>query len=47
MNPLHPNLSRSVSAGAVLKPWLVLGPLYENVSAVVPGLSVTKRTLRV
>ena len=40
MNPLHPNLSRSVSAGAAVKPWLVLGPLYENVSAVVPGLSV-------
>ncbi len=40
MTGLHPNLSRTVSAGSALKPWLVLGPLYESVAASVPGLTV-------
>ena len=37
---LHPNLARRVRAGEAIKPWLVWGPVFENVSARVPGLSL-------
>jgi hypothetical protein len=37
---LHSNLSRRVSAGEIIKPWLALGPFYENVAGTVPGLTL-------
>jgi hypothetical protein len=39
MMMLHTNLRNSVAAGTMLKPWLMLGPLFENVSGIVPGLT--------
>jgi hypothetical protein len=33
------NLSRHVAAGDVIKPWLLLGPFYEDMSATVQGLT--------
>lgn len=42
---LHENLSRRIAAGAALKPWLILGPAYENVSALVPGLTLYETPL--
>jgi hypothetical protein len=37
---IHPNLCRQVGAGHIIKPWLVLGPFYEDVSSSVPGMSL-------
>ena len=35
----HNNLERSVPAGQIVKPWLMLGPFYEDVSRQVQGLT--------
>ncbi len=40
---MHPNLSRHVPAGEIIKPWLLLGPFYEDLSATVQGLSLFER----
>lgn len=37
---IHPNLYRQVGCGQIIKPWLVLGPFYEDVSGSVPGMSL-------
>lgn len=37
---LHPNLERRISAKQPIKPWLILGPLYEDVSNRIPGLTL-------
>lgn len=34
------NLQRTIPAGEIIKPWLILGPFYEDVSARVRGASV-------
>jgi hypothetical protein len=36
-------LGGHVAAGAIIKPWLILGPLYEDVSARVRGLTLFER----
>ncbi|MBN1979752.1 MAG: hypothetical protein JW918_20345, partial [Anaerolineae bacterium] len=33
------NLTRQVQAGEIIKPWLILGPFYEDLSAQVEGLT--------
>ena len=35
----HDNLARQVPAGELIKPWLILGPFYEDLSAQVEGLT--------
>ncbi len=40
---MHPNLSRHVAAGEIIKPWLILGPFYEDLSATVQGLTLFER----
>lgn len=40
---LHRNLSRPVLAGQAIKPWLMLGPFYEDVSRQVQGLTCFER----
>lgn len=35
--------NRSVPAGSMIKPWLILGPLYEDLSAEVQGLTLFER----
>ena len=37
---IQDNLIRYVKAGDTLKPWLILGPLYEDVSRHIPGLTL-------
>jgi hypothetical protein len=37
---MHPNLSRHIPAGEIIKPWLMLGPFYEDLSATVQGLTL-------
>ena len=37
---IQDNLIRHVKAGDILKPWLILGPLYEDVSKRIPGLTL-------
>src|SRR5437588_10922391 len=39
----HDNLARRVRAGEIVKPWLVLGPFYEDLSAQVEGLTLFER----
>jgi hypothetical protein len=39
----HPALARHISAGEVLRPWIMLGPLYEDCSAHVEGLTLFER----
>lgn len=36
----HSHLSRHVNAREILKPWVILGPLYENISTQVTGLTL-------
>ncbi|HWQ14906.1 MAG TPA: hypothetical protein VNL77_19055 [Roseiflexaceae bacterium] len=40
---IHPNLSRTIPAGQPLRPWLALGPFYEDCSAQVEGLTLFER----
>jgi len=40
---MHSNLGRPVAAGQVVKPWLMLGPFYEDVSGQVQGLTCFER----
>jgi hypothetical protein len=40
---MHPNLSRHIPAGEIIKPWLILGPFYEDLSATVQGLTLFER----
>ena len=40
---MHPNLSRHISAGEIIKPWLMLGPFYEDLSATVQGLTLFEK----
>jgi hypothetical protein len=40
---MHTNLSRSVPAGQIIKPWLILGPFYEDLSATVQGLTLFEK----
>ncbi len=35
----HPNLAGTIPAGRIVKPWLILGPFYEDLSAQVQGLT--------
>ena len=37
------NLSSRVDAGEIVKPWLILGPFYEDLSARVQGLTFFER----
>ena len=37
------NLERSVTAGQIIKPWLILGPFYQDLSAHVQGLTLFER----
>lgn len=37
------NLKRQVKAGEIVKPWLILGPFYEDMSANVVGLTLFER----
>ena len=39
----HANLERRVASGALLKPWLLLGPFYEDLSGEVQGLTLFER----
>ncbi|MCD6290112.1 MAG: hypothetical protein J7M34_06370, partial [Anaerolineae bacterium] len=36
-------LSRTVTAGDIIKPWLILGPFYEDLSDRVQGLTLFER----
>ncbi len=40
---MHSNLLRHVPAGEIIKPWLLLGPFYEDLSDTVQGLSLFER----
>ena len=40
----HLNLERSVPAGQIIKPWLILGPFYQDLSATVQGLTFFERS---
>ncbi|MGC8780713.1 MAG: hypothetical protein ACP5UQ_07605 [Anaerolineae bacterium] len=40
---MHANLSRHVPAGEIIKPWLILGPFYEDLSATVQGLTLFEK----
>ena len=40
---MNENLVRRVEAGDIIKPWLILGPLYEDLSKDVVGLSYFER----
>ena len=40
---MHTNLSRRISAGEIIKPWLILGPFYEDLSATVQGLTLFEK----
>lgn len=40
---MHTNLSRRVPAGEIIKPWLILGPFYEDLSATVQGLTLFEK----
>ncbi|MCX6032743.1 MAG: hypothetical protein NT169_26100 [Chloroflexi bacterium] len=40
---MHPNLCRRVPAGEIIKPWLILGPFYEDLSATVQGLTLFEK----
>ena len=42
MNEQNP-LSRRIQAGEMIKPWLVLGPFYQDLSATVEGLTLFER----
>mgnify|MGYP005866919125 FL=1 len=37
------DLTRQVQAGEIIKPWLILGPFYEDLSAQVQGLTLFRR----
>ena len=37
---MHANLQRCVRLGEIIKPWLILGPFYEDISGSVPGLTL-------
>ena len=39
----HNHLSKKVEAGTIVKPWLILGPFYEDFSARVQGLTFFER----
>jgi hypothetical protein len=39
----HPHLAGTVPAGRIVKPWLMLGPYYEDLSARVQGLTYFER----
>lgn len=39
----HPNLLRVIAPGDIIKPWLMLGPFYEDLSARVQGLTFFER----
>ncbi len=38
------HFSRRIVAGNILKPWLILGPFYEDLGAVVQGLTLFERS---
>jgi hypothetical protein len=40
---MHTNLSRHIPAGEIIKPWLILGPFYEDLSATVQGLTLFEK----
>ncbi len=40
---MHTNLSRRIAAGEIIKPWLILGPFYEDLSATVLGLTLFEK----
>ncbi|MCU0502181.1 MAG: hypothetical protein MUC51_10525, partial [Anaerolineae bacterium] len=40
---MHTNLSRRIPAGDIIKPWLILGPFYEDLSATVQGLTLFEK----
>lgn len=40
---VHPQLRRTIAAGAALGPWIALGPFYEDCSAQVEGLTLFER----
>ena len=40
---MHTNLSRHVPPGEIIKPWLMLGPFYEDLSAIVQGLTLFEK----
>ena len=40
---MHPNLFRHIPAGEIIKPWLILGPFYEDLSATVQGLTLFEK----
>ena len=40
---MHTNLSRHIAAGEIIKPWLMLGPFYEDLSATVQGLTLFEK----
>jgi hypothetical protein len=42
MNQQNP-LSRKIHAGEIIKPWLILGPFYEDLSATVEGLTLFEK----
>jgi len=40
---MHPNLSRHVKSGDIIKPWLILGPFNEDMSESVQGLTLFEK----
>lgn len=40
----HANLARAVGPGEIIKPWLLLGPFYQDLSAHVQGLTYFERS---
>ncbi len=40
---MHPNLSRTIPEGQIIKPWLMLGPFYEDLSSSVQGLTLFEK----
>ena len=40
---MHQNLSRHIPAGEIIKPWLILGPFYDDLSATVQGLTLFEK----
>jgi hypothetical protein len=40
---MHPNLARTIPGGEIIKPWLMLGPFYEDLSATVQGLTLFEK----
>ncbi|MBN1934167.1 MAG: hypothetical protein JW934_05865, partial [Anaerolineae bacterium] len=39
----HPNLVRAIKTGDGIKPWLILGPFYQDLSAYVQGLTLFEK----